>query len=117
MSRIVQGMIAPVDGKKVLAAFQLHTNRKLAEHAPGTAAPDYDHPLVRTLVERLPRQTYEDLERVKRHLEKHGLQATQTSPQVVDGMLRLVNQELQRRDRLREMDAVSLIDLLTKGTL
>lgn len=115
MSRIVTAQIEPITAKKLMAGLRSNTARKLREHEPGASPPDFDHPLVKALVERMPHLPYRDLEAVKAHLETHDARAM-TNARVVDGMLRLVNEELQKRDHERQSADVSFVDwLVSKG--
>lgn len=115
-SRIVVGLIEPVSAEKLIGASRDIARRKLKEHTPLRAPPDFDHPLVKALVARMPHLPYREIEAVKAHLETHDARS-QTSPRVVDGMLQLVNEELQRRDREREHADLSFVDWLTKKGL
>jgi hypothetical protein len=111
VSRIVTGYIEPVSFKKLRNFVATNTEQKLKEHDPGLAPPDYDHPLIKTLIQQMPSRSYSELEAVKSHLEKHD-QRSMTNPRVVDGMLRLVNAELQKRDKEREQADISFLDFL-----
>lgn len=113
-SRIVTAFIEPISFKKLLPMKQ-RLQAITASHEPGTAPPDFDHPMTKTIVERLPSLTYRELEAVRAHLMRHDAR-TMTNARDVDGWLRLVNAEMQERDRQREQAGDSLIDLLTKGT-
>ncbi len=112
-SRIVTALIEPVSAKKLLpmrAALQSIA----ASHAPGTAAPDFDHPITKAMVQQLPKLSYADLEAVRAKLMTHD-GTWITNARDVDGWLRLVNAELQSRDADRELASISIIDFLTKG--
>lgn len=113
MSRVVTGYIEPISAKKLISASRDTAKRKLAEHTPLKAPPDFDHPLVKALVDRMPGLPYRELELVKAHLEKHDSSAM-TNPRVVDGMLYLVNEELQKRDHERAKADISFVDWLTE---
>lgn len=112
-SRIVTALIEPIAAKDLLP-MRSALRAMTASHAPGTAPPDYDHPITKAMVNQLPKMTYGDLEAARDLLMKDdGRWLTKARER--DGWLRLVNAELQERDRIRELDGDSLIDFLTKG--
>jgi hypothetical protein len=116
-SRVVTALIEPIQAKKLLPMKQrLHAIT--ASHEPGTSAIDHDHPITKALVEQLPKLTYGDLEAVRARLTMSNTRDQRwnnRSASERDGWIRLVNAEMQSRDRIREADADSLIDFLTKG--
>jgi hypothetical protein len=117
LSRIVTAFIEPIEAKKLLP-MKHRLKLITASHDPGTAAPDYDHPITKALVQRLPVLTYGELEAVRAQLMKEDTRDARwinSTPVERDGWIRLVNAELQSRDRARESAADSLIDFLTKG--
>lgn len=112
-SRIVTAIIEPIDAKKLLpmkAKLQAIT----AAHEPGTAPPDFDHPVTKRFVARLPQMTYGELETARALLMKHD-RTWVSNARDVDGWLRLVNAELQQRDRDRELQGDAIIKYLTQG--
>lgn len=117
MNRIVTALFEPLEAKKLLPmrhALQSIT----ASHAPGTAPPDFDHPITKAIVQQLPKLTYGELEAVRAQIMKSNTRDKRwvnSSPVERDGWLRLVNAEMQQRDRDRELAGESLIDFLTKG--
>lgn len=113
-SRIVTALIEPIQASKLLP-MRHRLQAITASHEPGTAAPDFDHPITKAMVERLPKLTYGELEAVRAHLMKHDVGSWLSDAQDVDSWLRLVNAELQQRDHDRERAGDFLIDLLTKG--
>ncbi len=116
-SRIVTALIEPISAKKLLPmrhALQAIT----AAHEPGTTPPDYDHPITKALVQQLPTLTYGQLEAVRERLmmpNDRDQRWVNSSATERDGWIRLVNAELQQRDRDRELAGESIIDFLTKG--
>lgn len=116
-SRIVTAFIEPIQASKLLPMkHQLQVIT--ASHEPGTTPIDYDHPITKALVERLPVLTYGELEAVRTQLMKddtHDARWINSNANERDGWIRMVNAELQKRDRDRESAADSLIDFLTKG--
>ena len=118
-SRIVTAIIEPIRAKDLLP-MRAKLQSITAAHEPGTAPPDFDHPITKAMVEQLPKLTYGELEAVRQRLmmssgdDKGKRWLSNASDR--DGWLRLVNAEMQHRDRDRELAGDSLIDFLTKGT-
>lgn len=114
---IVTALFEPIEAKKLLP-MRRHLQAITASHDPGTSPPDFDHPITKAMVERLPKLTYGELEAVRAHLMSPNTRDKRwvnSNASERDGWLRLVNAELQQRDRDRERAGDSLIDFLTKG--
>lgn len=118
MSKVVTALIEPVQAKNLLP-MRRHLQAITASHEPGTAPPDHDHPITKALVGQLPLMTYGQLEAARARLQMSsgddGGKRWLSGSRDRDGWLRLVNAELQLRDRERERAGDSLIDFLTKG--
>lgn len=111
-------MIEPVEASKLLP-MRSALRSITASHAPGKAATDYDHPITTALVRQLPTLTYGQLEAARRRLMMSsgddGGKKWMSNAVDRDGWLRLVNAEMQIRDRDRELAGESIIDFLTNG--
>lgn len=118
-SKIITAFIEPIRADKLLP-MKHRLQAITASHEPGTAPPDFDHPLTKTLVEALPRMTYGQLEAARDRLMMSngddGGKRWISNARDRDGWLRMVNAEMQQRDRIREAEGDELIDFLTKGT-
>ena len=54
-SKIVTSFFEPITAKKLMSGMTARSEKQKAKHAPTLDAPDYDHPLVKTLVEQMPK--------------------------------------------------------------
>lgn len=113
MSRIATALIEPISAKKLLPMMQ-QLQAVTASHDPGIFPPDFDHPVTKQFVARVPQMTYGELETARSLLMKHD-RSWASHARDVDGWLRLVNAELQQRDRDRELQGDALIKYFTQG--
>lgn len=113
-SRIVRAEFEPIKAKNLLP-IQSRLRAITAMHEPGTAPPDFDHPMVKAMVNRLPHCTRGQLEAMRDLLMKDDGRWQFSKSRDRDGWLRLVNAELQQRDLDNEQLAASLIDFFSQG--
>ncbi len=104
MSEIVTGFIKPIVFKDLRAAKPKEDIR---------AAPDPEHPITSAMLAKIPELTYAHLEALRDYLHTHSPRLSNSNARDVDTWLKLVSDEMKRRDAERK----TVIDKLAAGTI